>query len=46
MKHGDDEDFDLIEDGETVKVEVVEENGEKKVTVTTNGMVMKKSIHL
>ena len=36
MKHGDDEDFDIIEDGKTVKVEVEEENGEKKVTVTTN----------
>ena len=38
MKHGDDEDFDILEDGKTVKVsvEVDDENGEKKVTVTTN----------
>ncbi len=30
------EDFDIIEDGKTVKVEVEDENGEKTVTVTTN----------
>lgn len=37
MKHGDDEDFDILEDGKTIKVnvEVEDENGEKKVTVTT-----------
>ncbi len=40
LKHDSDEDFDLdiIEDGMTVEVnvEVEDENGEKKVTVTTN----------
>lgn len=30
------EDFDILEDGKTVKVEVEDENGEKTVTVTTN----------
>ena len=35
MRHGDDEDFDIIEGGQTVKVEVEDKNGEKMVTVTT-----------
>lgn len=35
FKHGDHDDFDILEDGKTVKVEVEDENGEKKVTVTT-----------
>ena len=36
MKHGDDENFDLIENGTTIKVEVQDEDGKKIVTVTTN----------
>lgn len=35
FKHGDNDDFDILEDGKTVKVEVEDENGEKKVTVIT-----------
>lgn len=36
MKGGDEGDFDFIENGRTIRVEVEDENGEKKVTLTTN----------
>jgi len=35
FKHGDHDDFNIMQDGKKIKVEVEDENGEKKVTVTT-----------